>query len=61
VPPAAAVKGGPSRALTVLVFGALTEAGITLGRAEPGGPTKAELLEALVDLVADRRGASLAP
>lgn len=40
-----------TRALTVLLFGALTEAGITLSRAEAGAPGKDELLDALVGLV----------
>lgn len=37
-------------ALAVLLFGALTEAGIVLSRAEPGAPTRAQLLEALIRL-----------
>lgn len=48
------LRGPPSPALAVLVFGALTEAGITLSRADDGSPTKAELLGALVGLLTNQ-------
>jgi AcrR family transcriptional regulator len=42
----------PSRALAVLLFGALTDAGLALSRGD--GPTKAELLDEFVTLVTGR-------
>lgn len=42
----------PSRALAVLLFGALTDAGLALARGD--GPTREELLEEFVTLVTER-------
>jgi AcrR family transcriptional regulator len=43
------MPAGP--ALAVLVYGALTEAGIVLSRAAPGAPTRDELVDAVVGMV----------
>jgi Tetracyclin repressor-like, C-terminal domain len=45
-----------TRALAILLFGALTEAGIVLSRGAADSPTKEELLDALVGLVASVDG-----
>jgi AcrR family transcriptional regulator len=45
----------PSRSLAVLLFGALTDAGLALARGD--GPTKGELLDEFVVLVTGTRGA----
>lgn len=41
----------PTRAVAIAVFGALTEAGIVLSRAEPGTPTRDELVDAVLGLL----------
>jgi hypothetical protein len=38
-------------ALAILLFGALTEAGIVVSRGQAGSPSREELLDALVGLV----------
>ena len=45
----------PSRSLAVLLFGALTDAGLSLARGD--GPTRGELLEEFVSLVTGTNGA----
>jgi AcrR family transcriptional regulator len=50
------VRRQPSRALAVLLFGALTDAGLALGRGD--GPSKRQLLDEFVSLVTSAPGAT---
>jgi hypothetical protein len=49
----------PTRSLAVLLFGALTDAGLALARGD--GPSKGELLEEFVSLVTSAPGATPTP